>query len=443
VQHEVKVEPLALLGLELGQRALAEKLAFLHDQHLVRQALGLVQGVRGQDHTRILLLLFDGVPNEALGLGVHAGARFVHEDVGGVADHGDGHLQFALVATRLQAGEDVPVHAQVHHVHELIHVPAQVVSPELLDAALEFEVLLVCQVLDDRHVLRTLAHQFAHDLAFLEQVHALNLDGPLVQNCLARNAIQGGGLARPFGAKDHQTLDLVALEADIEHDVVVALPQVQVPDHHAECVLSVQTPNLLVQLLHVVLALFSPLLCRGRDEIVVVEGLDQEQDEQPGCADSETLVDLVHADLPVEAVLALARFVVGLHVGDVREVTRQVLDGDHHAEHGVDDVLHVLSDRVVADQEDQELVGDKSNHPQPEEEGQRHHHSAHEVRKEETGDLDEGQGHIALRGEVDDGYCELVLVVVESLGGAVLEGLGDHADHGEYQFELFTHEVGG
>lgn len=51
VQHEVQVEPLALLGLELGQRALAEEPAFLHDQHLVRQALGLVHGVRGQDHT--------------------------------------------------------------------------------------------------------------------------------------------------------------------------------------------------------------------------------------------------------------------------------------------------------------------------------------------------------------------------------------------------------
>ena len=336
--------------------------------------------MRGQDHTRTLLLLLDGVPYEALGLGVHAGARFVHEDVGGVADHGDGHVQFALVATRLQAGEDVPVHAQVHHLHELIHVPAQVGAPELLEAVLEFEVILVRQVLDDRHVLRTLAHQFAHDLAFLEQVHALDLDGVLVRNGLARNALEAGRFARPFGAQDHQTLVLVALEADLAHDVVVALPQVQVPDHHAVCVFSVQTPHLLVQFLHVVLALVWPLLCRGTDEIIVVEGLDQEQDEQPGCADAETHVDLVHAVLSVEAVLALACIVYGLHVGEIREVTREVLDGDRHAEHCLDDVLRVLSDRVVADQEDQELVGDLCNHPKPEEECQRHHHSAHDVR---------------------------------------------------------------
>jgi len=360
-----------------------------------------------------------------------------------VTNHGDCYLQLSLVAARLLAGEDVPIHAQVHHVHKLVHVPAQVGALELLEAALEFEVLLGRQVLDDGHVLRTLAHQFACDLALLEQVHALDLDGAFVGNGLARNALEGGGLARPVGTQNHQTLVLVAFQADLAHDVVVALPQVQVPDHHAVRVFLVQTPHLLVQFLHVVLAILRHLMCRRGDEIVVVECLDQEQDEQPGCAYAETHVDLVHAVLPVEAILALARFDVGLHVGDVGEWTSEVLDWNYHTENGVDYVELVLSDRVVAHKEDQERVSHLRNHSQPEEEGQCHHHGAQEVRKEETGDLDEGEGHVALRGEADDEHCELVLVVFKPIGGAVLREHGDHTDCCDHPLELVPHEVGG
>lgn len=108
--------------LEAWETALTEELPIFHHQHFVSQAFRFVHGVRSQDHTGGLLLLFDGVPHEALGLGIHARAGFVQEDHFGVANHGDGHLEFAFVAARVLAGQGVAVHAQVHHVHQGVHV---------------------------------------------------------------------------------------------------------------------------------------------------------------------------------------------------------------------------------------------------------------------------------------------------------------------------------
>lgn len=157
LEHEVHVEPLGLLVAQFGQRARELELASLHDCELVCQRLGFVHGMRGEHDARVSLELLDAVPHEALGLGVHAGGGFVEEDRSGVADERAGDHELALVAARLAPGQVVVVHAQVHHVEQHLHGGGQRACLQLLQAALELEVLARRQQVDDRVVLRALA----------------------------------------------------------------------------------------------------------------------------------------------------------------------------------------------------------------------------------------------------------------------------------------------
>jgi hypothetical protein len=213
-------------GHELGRSPGGNGASVRHDQDRVREALGLLDVVRGhEDRGSLGPQRVDQRPELLAHLRVEPDRRLVEEDKTRTVHEGAGDQQAPAHA----AGE--LVHAAVPPIHEVRHLQrpldrcAAVCSPDPIEVGEDEQVLLDRQRRVEVVELRRDAALRACDLGLLGQPEAQDLELALVGDRLGREEAHRRRLPRPVGAEqaDARPLGHVEVEAVDRDDRPVAL----------------------------------------------------------------------------------------------------------------------------------------------------------------------------------------------------------------------------
>mmetsp|Transcript_16754 Transcript_16754/g.57189 ORF Transcript_16754/g.57189 Transcript_16754/m.57189 type:complete len:745 (-) Transcript_16754:3551-5785(-) len=355
---DLHVVPAAVLVLEVLHGAEAAEAALHHDAQVVAQRLALLHGVGRKHDGAALQRAADDVPHEAARLRVHARGGLVEQDDGGVTHERDGHGQLPLVAAAVAAARAVRVALKVHLLDQLAHRGVHVPLLQAADARVEAQQLARGHVEVDAVELGAVANVLARlrdlirdgvRLALLHQPAATCLAALDVRVTrggleLAREHLEGGGLAGTVDTQQAETLALGDTDAHAAHGVAlvrVLLGKV-LEDHHVRRLGRFQACNALALRDHVVVFLVGAR--RGRalpalqQPVAAVRELEKQRGSEEGDTLEEEEQEVLAADVHVEHVF-----------------TRPVLYGAalivpvRHARHHLvlADVVHALAQAVV------------------------------------------------------------------------------------------------
>ena len=150
-------------GLQLLRRALDDDLAAADDGHPLREPVGLLQVVRGEQDGQILLHreAFHLDPHGGPRLGVEAGGRLVEEEHPRLVHEPERDVEAALHPAGVAARDAIGGVGEAEQLEQLVHALVQRRACHRVDPALQQQVLAAGRLPVDAGVLRDVADQVA------------------------------------------------------------------------------------------------------------------------------------------------------------------------------------------------------------------------------------------------------------------------------------------
>ena len=130
-------------ALELVRRAGRDDLPAVDDRELRGQLVGLLEVVRREQDRHLLLLRqpADLAPHLGARLGIEARRRLVEEQHGGLVQQPERDVELARHAARVGLGRPVGGRGQAEVLEQLVHAPLEALARDVVDLALQDEVL--------------------------------------------------------------------------------------------------------------------------------------------------------------------------------------------------------------------------------------------------------------------------------------------------------------
>ena len=205
----------AHLCLELGRRALGDLAAPVDDGNPVREAVGLIEILRGQqDGAAVCDQRPDRLPHLAAGAWVQARRRLVEEDQRGPGHQARRQIETASHAARVVHDVSVRGLGQVEPRQEVIPDAAGLLRRQPLQPPEETEVLATGEQIIDRRVLAGHPDQLSHRVGLTPDVVAEDRGGAAVDRQQGGQHLEHRGLASAVGSQHAEDLALMHEEVD-------------------------------------------------------------------------------------------------------------------------------------------------------------------------------------------------------------------------------------
>mmetsp|Transcript_112366 Transcript_112366/g.357104 ORF Transcript_112366/g.357104 Transcript_112366/m.357104 type:complete len:489 (-) Transcript_112366:4137-5603(-) len=224
-ESHVELEALSVFGLDLLRGAQATELAIDLNRDARTQCLRLLHGVCRQDDDALLAFLGDVLdhrPHAPSCDRVHASGGLVEEDHRRLANSRHGHGQFPLVAAAQLARPRPDIGREVQIPHRVADSRRQSAPGQALQPAVQVQVLLSGEAVQQRVELRAITNQLASLCSLCAHVVALDAHLAARRRDLSAQHLEGRGLARAVHTEEAEDLTLLRGEGDAPHGVPAA-----------------------------------------------------------------------------------------------------------------------------------------------------------------------------------------------------------------------------
>ena len=137
----------------------------------------------GQNNNLALFSLFDYFPGFSAGSWVHARGRLVQKYELGVAQEGNCELEFALLTTRDQSSKCSLLWCQIKLLKSFVDNSVHIL--DILEPAVEKQVLSNCHTCEKYVILRTQTDKICNVLIVCEQINPISSSSKVVDDCAA------------------------------------------------------------------------------------------------------------------------------------------------------------------------------------------------------------------------------------------------------------------
>ena len=210
-------------SLSSSDGALGDHVAVVDHDDLVREPVGLLEVLRGQQHGRALGdARLDRLPHAEAGARVEPGGRLVEEDHRRAEDERGGEVQPPAHAARVRLGGPLARLGELEALEQLVRAPARLGARQVVELADHLEVLEAGQVLVDRGVLAGEADLGAQGVGVAHDVEARDARAAAVGLQQRGQDAYRGGLAGAVGTEQAEDRAGLARRSSTPHSAWTA-----------------------------------------------------------------------------------------------------------------------------------------------------------------------------------------------------------------------------